>query len=109
MVLVLDRSDKLTTGFAHYESKRDERNRQAEIIRRLDTEIGNRISQAIIGKEIDRQRIERGGLYSPEAIYNNTVYYLNNYFIVHSSAQPKQFCRSIRNIKGETFDPLSSN
>ena len=79
----------LTGAFTNYQNRHGEQIRKAEIERRLDTEISNRISQALAGLRVDRLRIEQGASYSPRSIYINVVSYLNNSFI--NNAFPQDF------------------
>ena len=80
----------LTTAFTYYQSSRGEQIRKAEIERRLDTEISNRISSALEGLRIDKVRIEKGEWYLPESIYSHAVSYLDNFFMMNSS-NPRDF------------------
>ncbi len=70
----------LTTAFTYHQSSRAEETRKAEIERRLDTEISNRISLALAGLRADKAKIEHGESYEPESIYMNTQSYLDNFF-----------------------------
>jgi hypothetical protein len=68
------------TGFAHYEAKRSEDVKQAETIRRLDTEIVGRITEARYGLCLDLVNLDKGTTYTPASIYGYTLRYFNNSF-----------------------------
>jgi hypothetical protein len=80
----------LTAWFANYQSRRNEQTRKAETVQRLDTEIGNRMSQALAGLRIDEQRIKQQPSFPPMAIYGNVVFYLDNSFI-NVRTNPRDF------------------
>jgi len=71
----------LTGWFANYQSRRNEKIRNAENVQRLDTEIANRIFEALAGLRIDEQRVKQHPSFSANAIYGNVVLYLDNSFI----------------------------
>jgi hypothetical protein len=80
----------LTGWFANYESRRNEENKKVETVRRLDTEIANRMSQALAGLHLDEQRIKQHPTFPPMAIYGNIVLYLDNSF-AHNHSNPRDF------------------
>jgi hypothetical protein len=80
----------LTGWFASYQSKRNEQLKKADTVRRLDTEIGNRISEALAGLTVDEQRIRQHPSFTPMSIYANVVLYLDNSFISNPS-NPRDF------------------
>ena len=80
----------LTSTYAAWQAKKSEEARKAEIARRLDTEIGNRLSQALWALRDDEVGIKKGSLYAPRWIYANVGDYLDNFF-VHDPSNPRDF------------------
>jgi hypothetical protein len=80
----------LTGWLASYQSRRNEQIKKAEIVRQLDTEIGNRMYQALAGLHVDEQRIKQHPSFPPTAIYGNVVLYLDNSFI-NNPSNPRDF------------------
>jgi hypothetical protein len=80
----------LGAAYASHERSQTAQAQKVEITRRLDTEISNRIAEALAGSRDDVARIEQGASYSPQAIYSNTVGYLDNFFISDPS-NPRDF------------------
>ena len=68
------------TGYARYEAKRSEEVKEVETIRRLDTEIAGRITEARYGLCMDLVYIDDRKNYTPASIYGYTLKYLNNSF-----------------------------
>jgi hypothetical protein len=63
----------LTGWFESYQARHNEQIRKTEIARRLDTEIGNRMFQALAGLRLDEQRIKQKPSFPPRSIYSNVV------------------------------------
>src|SRR5258708_32076969 len=80
----------LTGWFESYQSRHNERIKKTEIVRRLDTEIGNRMSQALAGLRLDEQRIKQKPSFLPRSIYTNVLLYLDNSFI-NDRSYPRDF------------------
>lgn len=81
----------LGSAYARYQTGQLEQARKVEIKRRLDTEISNRIVEAVTGSRIDVTRIEQGGVFAPQDIYNEAVGYLDNFFINDRSNPSRLF------------------
>ena len=94
----------LTGAFANFQKNQSEQMRRADIERRLNTEIGNRVSQALAGLRLDVLAITNGSAYKPVDIYNSAASYLNNSFITFdpagpdSSVYPEYAKRSFRSL-----------
>ncbi len=80
----------LGAAFASHRTRQIAQARRVEIKRRLDTEISNRIAEALTGSRTNAGRIEQGQPYSPRDIYTDTVGYLDNFFITNPS-NPRDF------------------
>jgi len=80
----------LGAAYARHQTSRIEQARRIEISRRLDTEISNRIDEALIGSRINGARIEKGESYSPRAVYIDAIGYLDNFFI-NNPSNPRDF------------------
>lgn len=69
----------LTAAYARYQDARAARAQQQDLVRRLDTEIGNRIYHTRVGLEVDRDNVERGAYeLTVRDVYARLGGYLNN-------------------------------
>lgn len=99
----------LTALFTANQRSHAEQLRKAEIVRHLDTEISNRKAMALIGSRVAIMNIEHGlsYMYSPQAIYNFAVSYMDNFFITDPknprdwSSYPEYRNRSFRSLISE--------
>ena len=81
----------LTAAFTAHQRSHAEQLQKAEIVRRLDTEISNRIVNALIGSHIEKGQIGKATwAYTPQWIYNDTVSYLDNFFRTNAQ-NPRDF------------------
>lgn len=71
-----------TAGFTSYRAWQEERENRANLEKRLDVEISNRIAQALAGVRIDKVRLEHGEAYLPHSYYMTVDQYLNNTFLL---------------------------
>jgi hypothetical protein len=71
----------LTAAIASYQKYHSEWSRKAETQRRLNTEISNRISEALDANHLYQQRINSGQVNEPsaESVYMNVLDYLDNH------------------------------
>jgi hypothetical protein len=51
-----------------------------ETVRRLDTEIGGRLEEALVAMRVDSMRIARGVTWDPSGVYSDAWQYLDNAF-----------------------------
>lgn len=80
----------IAAGFAKYQAGRTERIRQVETIRRLDTEIADRLFEARTSLCVDRFAIAVRKDYSPSGIYTSLGRYLDN-SVITKSGKPMDF------------------
>ncbi len=80
----------MAAAYARYESRRSDELKQAETIRRLDTEIAGRIVEARYGLCVDLINIDAGTTYTPASIYGYTLKYFNNSF-ANDAGNPQDF------------------
>lgn len=67
--------------FAAHQAHEAQKTHREETVRRLDTEISNRIEMAVAGVRVDIGRIEGGARFDEQDTYNSYVHYLDNSFI----------------------------
>lgn len=70
----------ITAVYARSQNEYAAERERTERIRKLDTEIGNRIAQAMRRLVVDVQAAKQGSPYTPQGIYFNAARYLNNDF-----------------------------
>jgi len=89
------------------QSHRNDALKNAEIEKRITTEITYRIKQALSGVKRDQINIKKGRAYAPDAYYANVVRYLDNSFLIDKSdPQDFSFYPEYRDLK---FEPLVAN
>jgi hypothetical protein len=94
----------LTATYTALQASKTEEARKAQLAARLDTEIGNRLSEALVALHNDEIDMTKGASYAPRWIYANVVQYLDNFFIhdlknpVDFSVYPEYRNRSFRSL-----------
>lgn len=68
----------LTTAYSIYQTRQTAEAHRVELVRKLDTKIGNRIFQALATLKVNRVRVEQGELYEPVRLYMQVGYFLDN-------------------------------
>lgn len=68
----------LTTAYSIYQTKQAAEAHRMELVRKLDTEIGNRIFQALATLKVNRTRVAQGESYKPVQLYLQVAYFLDN-------------------------------
>jgi replicative superfamily II helicase len=70
----------ITAAYTRYQNSYSKERERTERVRKLDSEIENRIAQAMARMWVDLQGAKHGARYTSVAIYTNAARYLNNDF-----------------------------
>lgn len=94
----------LTAAVTMYQKSHSERMQKNSIQMRLNTEIGNRISEDLVALRLDTKTMESGKVFFESAIYNQAISYLDNKVtnynnkLLDFSIYPEYRSRSFRSL-----------